>query len=94
MTKAQHTFRRNDLGGAEWNKYVIHKLRHGTNTSANIEAACAWALDNIQAGGWMVHKMSSDCALFYIADPQDALLFELGYTHFREDRRGRKRWGV
>jgi hypothetical protein len=89
-----HTYNRTKLAGRVWHKYVIHSLRHGAKTEKRIADAKAWALDNIEPGQWMLHIQDAKaCALFYLADEQDAVLFELGQSLHPGDKRGKRVWG-
>jgi hypothetical protein len=86
-------FQKDRLIGKEWHKYVIHSLRNGANTEKRIRTARAWLEDNIKAGEWMVSVMdNSNCALFYIVDDADAMLFEIGFIFHALDKRGKKIW--
>lgn len=89
-----YTYKKERIAGRVLHKYVIHNLRHGTQTGRLIETAKAWALENIQPGDWFVHIVDADSsALFWIAKDTDAMLFELSLMLHPADKRGRKVWG-
>jgi hypothetical protein len=87
------TFTRDKLRGREWHKYTFLRQRLGASAPTKIKFAEEWARDNIQEGQWLAHIMdSAGCALFYIHDDEDAVLFELSQGFHATDRRGKKDW--
>ncbi|PZR71820.1 MAG: hypothetical protein DI537_48030 [Stutzerimonas stutzeri] len=92
-TPKPYRYTKDKLVARVWHKYVIHRFRHGDRTQRRISDAKAWSLDNLTPGGWMVHIVdATDCALFYIEDDQDAMLFELAQMLHPQDKRGKKDW--